>query len=415
MPVYAYQAAGTTGTVEGFITADSPASGRAILRHRGLAVHRFTEQQGPRKLTGRFHLPFHGIVGFRGCEQGLNEVTHYLAMLLRAGVPLGEALGVVVRQVPRSLEPVLRRITEKVNAGVDFAGALADEPQLFDEGFVGVVRIGQASGQLETCLQRLIQLRRRHHQLKQKVSAAMAYPMIVSAVGLGVVLFLMTFVVPRITTLIAQSGRSIPLSTQILLGMTAFIRGYWWAAGLVLAVGVLIMAMAPRPRKQIVLFIERMVARLPILGDLMMKSSIAQASTMLETMLRSGLPLDEAMEITQRSIHNRILREEFARMITALRAGRPLVESSSRQGSSEVGAGVLPPVVMHMLSIGEQTGQLEEMLGELANSFDDDVEIAAKKAVSVLEPLLIVAISVAVGFIVFATIMPIIRLSGSLH
>lgn len=401
MPVYWYKAATSDGTLEGYITADSPADGRTALRKRGLAVKQFREQHARRvslfQMVPRF--------ASRASEAALNEFVHYVCMLLRAGVPLSEALAVVIRQAPRGLEPALRRVTERVNAGSDLAEAMSQEGDTFDSAFIGVVRVGQASGQLEPCLGRLISLRRREQQLRQRIAAVLAYPLIVSTVGLGVVVFLLTFVVPKITALITQSGRTIPVPTQILLAISGFLRSYGLLMIVTMLVAGIVLVVADRRRRLLKMF-QHILMRMPVIGPFMLKAGIAQAATLLETMLSSGLPLDEAIEITRRSLKNPMLDREFEGMLTALRSGQPLVESS-RQGSA------LPPVVAHVLAVGDQTGQLEEMLGELASSFDEDVEVAARQAIALLEPAMIISISIIVGFIVLATILPIIRISGS--
>lgn len=404
MPVYRYKALKGGTTLDGMVTADSPADGRARLRASGLQLLKFeapSAPAGPRKLQM-------GVWRFAagGSAAALNEVTHYLAMLLRAGVSLAEALDVVTRQAPRSLEAVLRRVSEKVKGGADLGEALAEEKGVFDPAYIGIVRVGQASGALEEALERLVSLRRRRHQLRQRVQAAMAYPLIVTGVGVLVVLFLLTFVVPQITGLLVDSGRAIPWPTRILLAATSLVRHYWWL-GLVLALGLALGLTLGDRRNQIRRRLTALVLKIPLIGTVAMKAAIAQFSAMLETMLGSGLPLDEALELTQRSTHNPILQREIKRMLEALRGGQPL-------GAVRPANTSLPPVVLHILSVGEQSGQLEPMLGELAASYDADVDVAARQAVSVLEPLLIIVISLIVGFIVLATILPIIRLSGSL-
>lgn len=402
MPIYQYQAVCKGQKTTGYVTADTPARGRRLLRERGLQIIGFEAAESTTTATRRWSLPRLRIGRDR---EAIDEATGYLAMLLRVGVPLTEALNIVIRQASARVEPVLRRLTERVNAGADLAQALAEQNKIFDSVYVGIVRVGEISGMLDECLERLVRLRRRQHQLRQRIQGAMAYPMIVAVVGLVVVLFLMTFVVPRITWVLKQSGRSLPLPTRILLIISDAVRSYWWL-GLAIAVsGFMIVHLVDRQRL-IQAWIKRQVLRIPIMGPLAMKAAIAQAAAMLHTMLRSGLTLDEALVITRKSTSNVLLQEEFKRMLDAMRSGRPLIDQSRTRS-------VLPPVVVHMLTVGEQTGQLEEMLEELTNSYDAEVDVAARQAVSLLEPILIVIMSCIVGFIVLATILPILRISGS--
>lgn len=398
MAVYRYKAIGASGTVEGLITADTPAEGRMRLRRDGLQVLQF---HAPETKRGGGQVVFSRRPG----EAAVNEATHYLAMLLKAGVPLSEALGVVARQVPRPIEVVLRRVSEKLSEGTEFSEALEAEPRTFDPVFVGVVRVGQAAGTLDQSLERLVSLRQRRQQLRQRVTAAMTYPLIVVLIGAAVVFFLLTYVVPKITGLLTETGRSIPLPTQLLMSLSELLQGPGGLLLLGLAGAVCLAPIFDR-RGVLKAWGQRAALKLPVIGEVVMKAGVAQMAAMLEAMLKSGLPLDESLELTSRSIQNPVIRRELLQMREALRQGQPLASLKDQPTA-------LPPVVMHVLAVGEQTGQLEDMLGELARSYDEGVDAAARQAVSVLEPALIVVISVVVGFIVLATILPIIRLSGS--
>jgi len=283
---------------------------------------------------------------------------------------------------------------------------MAEERKAFDPLYIGVIRVGQASGMLEQCLDGLVRLRRRQYLLRQRVRSALAYPSVVASVGVLVVIFLMTFVVPKIVGVLRQTGRTLPVPTKILLAVSNAVVWYWWVP-LTIAGGVFIAFRFLDRRRQLSRWLRRRVLRVPLLGPLLMKVGIARSAGMLETMLRSGLPLDEALVILRNTIRNDLLQEEYGRMLEALRSGRPMVEVSGADG-------VLPPAVVHMLSVGEQTGQLEEMLAELATFYDEEVEVASRRAVAMLEPALIVVLSCVIGFIVLATILPILRLSGSL-
>jgi type II secretory pathway component PulF len=402
MPVYQYQAIDQGKRCQGFVTADTAAQGRSLLRKRGLEILQFNVEGSHATGKSSWSIPRLSIGRNR---KAIDEATHYLGMLLRAGVPLTEALNLIIRQVPRRIEPVLRRLIERVNGGADLALAMSEQGRIFDSTYVGIVRVGQISGMLETCLDRLVQLRRRQHELRQRIQGALAYPVIVAMVGLAVVTFLMTFVVPKIIWVLQQSGRSLPFPTKVLLTLSNGVREFWWLGLAGAAIVAALLYMADR-EKRVRKWVKRRFLQVPILGPLAMKAAIAQASAMLSTMLRSGLPLDEGLAITCRSTGNILLQEELARMLEALRSGRPMINPSRDKR-------VLPPVVAHMLAVGEQTGQMEEMLEELTQSFDTEVEVASKQAVAILEPILIVAMSVVVGFIVLATILPILKISGS--
>lgn len=383
------------------MTADTPSQGRGLLRRGGLQIVRFEATQSGATAARSW---LSSRITLARDHRAIDEFTHSLAMLLKAGIPLAEGLGVLVRQAPRRIEPVVRRLAEKVKAGADFAQTLADEGHLFDTTYVGIVRVGQLSGMLEECLEQLVRLRRRQHMLRQRVHSALAYPTVVAVVGAAVVAFLMTYVVPRITEVLKQSGRALPLATRALMAVSNVVHEYWWL-GLALAAMALAVARVAARQRWLRAWLGRQVLRLPVLGSLLMKAGIAQAAAMLETMLRSGMPLDDALAVCQKATRNVLLKEQFEQMSEALRTGRPLLDLAQRET-------VLPPVVMHMLAVGEQTGQLEEMLSELSAFYDEEVEVASRRAVSMLEPMVIVVMSCITGFIVLATILPILRMSG---
>lgn len=403
MPVYRYETLGPGGRSKGYVTADTPSQGRSLLRGRGLRISRFEISHGAKKKGLSWTLP-----GMKkaSLQEGVDEFTRYLALLLRTGVDLAEALNILLRQVPKTIEPVLRRVSECVNAGADLGQALAEEGSVFDPTYIGIVRVGQASGMIDQCLERLVQLRRRRRLLRQQLYSALAYPITVGVVGVGVVLFLMTFVIPKIADVLQQTGRALPFPTRILVFMSRFIIEYGWLVFLLILAGILFIHISDR-KKTVQMWLRQQALKVPVLGALLMKAGIAQTTAMLETMLQSGMPLDESLLIVRNTTNNVLLKKEFDHMAEALRSGRTMSDSSSRKG-------VFPPAVVHMLAVGEETGQLEDVLSELSQFYDSEVEIASRRAVSILEPILIVIMSCIVGFIVLATVLPILRVSGSL-
>ena len=403
MPVFRYEVTRRGAKSRGYVTADTAAQGRKMLREKGLQILEFDPAEG---VAGSSRSPAWPRLFTPSRRQAVDEFTHYLSMLLRVGVPLAEALNLLIRQVPKQIEPVLRRLSERVSSGTDLAGAMADEGGLFDSTYVGIVRVGQASGMLEECLEKLVRLRRRQHLLRQRLQSTMAYPTVVACVGVLVVIFLMTFVVPRITEILQQTHRALPLPTRVLLASSNAITGYWWL-GLTLLVTAVVAMRSLDKQRRIRTWFSLFILKVHLLGSLLMKAGIAQITAMLETMLRSGLPLDESLAISRNVTGNPLLKAEFGRMLEALRSGHPMVDLGQANP-------VLPPAVLHVLSVGETTGQLEEMLTELSTFYDAEVEITSSRAVAMLEPIVIVIMSCIVGFIVMAILLPILRISSSL-
>ena len=406
MPVYQYKGIDAGGAARaGILDADSAKEAR--LQLRSMHVH-VTELEPLSALTvgsSRRFLP--KFLQKRHREEVV-LLTRQLGTMLRSGIPLASCLTALVEQAGhQDLEVVLRDIREKVTQGATFADALAHHPGYFDDLYVNMVKAGEAAGNLDVILSRLADFTQKQERMRAKVKAALAYPIVMIVFGILVVTVLMTFVVPRILSVLKkgpQKDAPLPVPTKILVGVSSFMGGYWWAILIALVVAWLMFRVAMRSEEFQYKW-DRFRLRLPILGDLFRKSAVSRFCTTFATLLKSGIPALQALTIVKGIVGNVVL----ARVVDEIH--QKIVEGADISGPVKK-SGVFPPVVGYMIAVGEQAGTLEEMLERVAEAYDTEVEITSQKVTSLIEPILIVALSLVVGFIVVAILLPILQIGN---
>lgn len=408
MPVFQYKGFDAGGAARaGILDADSPKEARHQLR--SMHVH-VTELEPLSTLTVGSSRRFLPQFMQRRHRDEVVLLTRQLGTMLRSGIPLASCLTAMVEQAGhQDLEVVLRDIREKVTQGATFADALAHHPGYFDNLYVNMVKAGEAAGNLDVILSRLADFTQKQERIRAKVKAALAYPVVMIVFGVLVVTVLMTFVVPRILSVLQRGGGQksapLPVPTQILVTVSSFLGSYWYFLLAALVVGWLMFRAAMR-NEDFQYKWDRFRLRLPILGDLFRKSAVARFCTTFGTLLKSGIPALQALTIVKGIVGNVVI----ARVVDEIHA--KIVEGADISGPVKK-SGVFPPVVGYMIAVGEQSGTLEEMLERIAEAYDSEVEITSQKVTSMLEPILIVGLSLVVGFIVVAILMPILQI-GSL-
>lgn len=398
MAVYAYIAsdgASRSAAVRGTITADSPRQARDQLRARGLSIREVTEQKPGGKQAG---LSRYLIGRQRGKVTGLLQE---ISTLLAAGIPLLEALDTITRQHTGRFKESILQLRDHVAAGGSLADAMALQPMLFDDVSQNVVQVGENAGNLDQSLQRLVEFRRRSAGLKNRVTSALIYPAIVTLVGIAVSIFLMTYVVPRLLTTLLESGKQLPLATVIVKALSDFLLGWWWA---LLAAAVL-GAMAGNAllrTDRVGLAWHRLQLKIPLVGELVRKQAIARMSMVMATLLKSDVVFVRALQIAQRTVRNRVLTDAMASCERAVYAGRDIAAALEKTDA-------FPPLVVQVFAVGQASGRLEAMLEDLARDYDTQVDITANRLTALLEPIMMILLAITVGFIAFATILPILE------
>ena len=404
MPVYEYEAFTPSGEKRvGVLDADTPRDARVKLRRDNIHVVelRPVVSKGRRRL--RLPGAARGLVQSRRSLEETATVTRQLATLLAAGIPITEALRAVIEQSSsRHLETSFRDIREKVTQGSTFADALALHPEYFTDLYVNMVRAGEASGNLDVVLGRLSDFLSAQRRLREKVAAALTYPIVMLIIGSLVVTVLMTFVVPQITKMITQAGQVLPLPTKVLIAVSAFFADFWWALLLLVAAASWSINAVYRTEKGR-LAIDTLLLRIPVVGELLRKQAVARFSTTFSTLLKSGIPVTRCLEIAPNILGNRVLSNVLVEVRERIVEGADIATPLKRSGA-------FPPLVGYMIAVGEQSGQLEGMLDKVAAAYDEEIDVATQKLTSLIEPILIVLLAVIVGFIVLSIIWPILQI-----
>jgi len=401
MAVFEYKAIDMdTAAVSGTVVADSPRQARDSLRDRGLTVTRV--RPVAEEVKSSFLARRHG----RHAQTEVTSFVRELATLLTAGIPLLPALQTLTRQHSRHFKTVIQQLSDHVAEGVSLADAMARHPFYFEELCTSIVRVGENTGSLEKSLHRLADFKDKANRLRNRVVTALIYPAAVCMVGLAVSIFLMTYVVPMLLTTLTQAGRELPAITRAVKACSDLLVNWWWAILAVVAlVTIAVRAILRTGGGRSIA--DRLKLRVPVLGDLLRKENTSRIAIVLAALLRSGLQFVEAVRITRHTIRNRTFQKALDDYATAVSAG------SDVAGPLEA-SGVFAPMVVQMLAVGQQSGELEDMLEQLADAYDQEVDIATRRLTSLLEPLLIVLLAVVIGFIAMATLLPILEASNVL-
>jgi general secretion pathway protein F len=404
MPVFEYKAIDSENKQKrGLVDADTPRDARVKLKREKLYVTDLRE----RRRRGAGPIRLRGITGVDTVNKARSEqvaaVTRQMASLLQAGIPLAEGLRMVIEQAPdKKIETAFRDIREKVTQGMPFGDAVLQHPAYFTELYSNMVKAGESSGALDKVLGRLATFLQTQTRLKNKVGAALIYPMVMVCVGVVVVALLMTLVVPKVTKLIEGQGKKLPLPTQVLVAASHFLVNNW----LLIMIGAILLLIAFQAfvnsdRGRLVW--DRFKLSLPVFGDLMRKQSMARFSVTLATLLRSGLPALQAIAVTRNVLDNKILQNALQQVHDHVLEGADISTPMKMSGA-------FPPTVAYMVGVGEQAGNLEEMLERIAVTYDEEVDLATQKLTAVIEPLIIVALAAIVAGIVIAIVMPLLQL-----
>lgn len=387
--------------VKGFRDAENAKALRVVLRKDGILLTLANEES--EKKAKRKDINLFSFLQ-RPSTADVAVMTRQLATLVQAGVPLVESLAALAEQVEKeSLVRTLSKVRESVNEGTPFSQSLAAFPQIFPVLYVNMVAAGEASGTLEAVLERLADFMEAQSRLKGKVVAALAYPILMSIIGSIMVGVMMVTVVPKVTSIFENLGQQLPWYTSLLIFVSHAVSGYWW---LILALLVSGWAVWSRWRKTPGgrLRWDSLMLRVPIFGRLNLLIAVARFTRTLSTLLASGVQLLTAMEIGKNVLGNTRLQAVIEEAILAIRGGESIAEPLKRSRA-------FPPMVTHMVAVGERTGQLEKMLTNVSTAYEADVDSKVVALTSLLEPLMIVLLGVVVGFISMAILMPLIQMN----
>jgi general secretion pathway protein F len=419
LPIFEYKAyGGEKGVTTGVIDADTAREARTRLRRENLLVSEIHELRGGRKVKGEGGSSAKSLPSLwmrfkqaRAAQAGTSSAnlevvaaaTRLLGTLLGAGIPLIEALRALIDQADsRKSETVFRELRERVSQGASLADALTEHPAWFSDLYVNMVRAGQATGNLDVVFQRLADYLQAQRALRRKVLSALTYPIMMVCIGVIVVSILMTLVVPKITQMLLDTQQTLPAPTLILIAVSNGFKKWWWAGLLAIAAVSFVFERVYRHSDSGRLVIDRNLLRLPVIGDLLRKQAVARFTHTLSTLLRSGVPVVSSLEITRNVVGNRVLADATEQVRVRILEGTDISTPLKATGA-------FPPVVSYMVAVGEQSGELEQMLDRIGAAYDEEIEIVTERVTAVLEPILIVVLAVVVGYIVISIVLPILK------
>ncbi len=392
-----YQWSGKTmkGTIEsGEIAAGSKEDVISQLRRKSITPTVITEKVSK------------GSFGLRGRVKDKDIVvfTRQFATMIDAGLPLVQGIEILSTQVENKvLAKTLVAVKKDVEGGSSYADALKKHPRIFSELYVNMVAAGEAGGILDTILNRLSSYIEKAMKLKKKVKGAMIYPSVITSVAVLVIAVIMIFVVPTFSKMFSQLGGTLPIPTRIIINLSNFIAGMGGIMILAVIIGVIVTIVQVRRTEKGKKFIDSIVLKLPIFGMILNKVAIAKFTRTLGTLISSGVPILDGLEITAKTAGNKVIEYHVLDVKKAVAEGKTLAEPLSR-------ARVFPPMVTHMIAVGETTGALDAMLSKIADFYDDEVDAAVSNLTALMEPMLMVFLGVTVGFIVIAMYLPIFKL-----
>ncbi len=407
MPVYHYKGyRNDGGAATGIIDAESPKVARVKLRKVGVFPTDMVEQglatTGPSTSTS-----VRSTAGIgRAPALSTTDVammTRQLATLLVAGLPLVEALGVMVDQTEKKpVKSLMADIREEIRGGASYSAVLERYPREFSQIYVHMVRAGEASGALDQILFRLAEFLEKQLALKHKVTNAVLYPALMLIVGVTVLFFLMTFVVPKITAVFTSLKQALPWPTVVLMSISHFLADYWaWILG---GVGVMVWATRRAMKTEAgQLTADRWLLKMPLMGEVARMVAISRLTSTLATMLASGVQLLDAMDVAKRVMNNRVLEYAVEGARQNIREGETIAEPLKRSGE-------FPALVTHMIAVGERSGEMEEMLRRIGHIYDGEVDRVITRFTSLLEPIMILVMGILVFCIVVAILLPIFEM-----
>ncbi len=390
MPSFQYTARDARGDLKtGTLDAASKDDVMTQLRQKRMNVVKI-EEHGKAKVKTTGAIAMRDVVIF----------TRQFSTMINSGLPLVQALDILSKQTEnKALSAVTRQVVFDVESGHTVADALAKHPNAFTDLYVNMVAAGEAGGILDTILMRLATFMEKNDALVRKVKGAMIYPGVIMSVAGIAILVLLIFVIPIFQGMFASVGLALPLPTRVVIMMSDFLQGYWWAIGAGAFFGFhAIKRWYATPDGKLTL--DKLMLQMPVLGDVIRKSAVSRFTRTLGTLISSGVSILDGLEITAKTAGNRVIQDAIMQSRSSIAGGdtisAPLAKSN-----------VFPPMVISMIAVGEQTGGLDEMLSKIADFYDEEVDAAVSGLLSLMEPIMIVFLGVVVGGMVVAMYLPI--------
>ena len=401
MPVFVWKGRTLAGeTQAGEIDVARQEEAIDLLRRKKILVTSMKQK------AGGFALPKLGG-GVSVSTKDLAIFTRQFATMISAGLPLVQCLDILARQATKpAFGQVITDITRDVEAGSTLSDALGKHRRVFDDLFRNMVAAGEAGGVLDEILMRLATYIEKADALKRKIQSAMVYPAVVLTVALGATAFMLIFIIPTFAKMFMDFGGELPLPTKIVLTASNILTSWWWAFVLTI-VGSVIAFKRYHSTEQGQFAVDQVMLKTPIIGDVLLKGGVARFTRTLGTLIASGVPILSGLEITARTAGNKVIAGAIMTARASIREGETVAAPLKASG-------VFPPMVVQMISVGEQTGALDEMLTKIAVFYEAEVDTAVDTMTSVIEPIMIVVMGVLAGGVIFALYLPIFSLGQAI-
>lgn len=403
MSLYHYRAADSSGeTVEGDIDARDETG--AIERIQGMGLIPIRIELANSANSARI-----GTLSLfrpkRITRDQLGAFTRELSTLLRSGLPLDRGLEILIQMSTTSeMETLLGQIREEVRGGASLSKALQAHPEIFDRFYIGMIRAGEAGGALGSVLERISEFMERSKELRETVTSALIYPTILVLASITSVILLLIFVVPQFSQMFEQSGKALPLPTQLVISTGEWLKRFWW--GLPIGSWILwryFLWQTKEPIRKLAL--DKRLLRITLVGDLLIKVEVARFARTLGTLLSNGIALLPALTIVKDTVNNGMIAQSLEAAREKLQAGQGLSKPMMAQG-------VFPPLAVHMIGVGEETGQLDVMLTRIADVYDREVSLAVKRMLALMEPVLILGLGLVIGGIILSILLAILKVNS---
>ncbi|MBN1384587.1 MAG: type II secretion system F family protein [Elusimicrobia bacterium] len=397
MPVFTYRAKNMSGEVlSEKMEADSVKSVVSKLRSSGYYPVSIESDIQPQFIL-------------RGIRKGdVILFTQGLSDLISNGLSLAKSLNVLSRQNEnRAMKNLISNIEKDIKEGSSFADALMLYPSLFSDLYIGMIRAGESSGLLETVLIRLSEFYEKEQEIISKIKSALAYPVVMFFVGIGCVLFLITFVIPKFIIMFQDIGQILPLPTRIIITLGNFMKDKWWLyLPVILVLAVFFVKFGKGKKGKI--FFDELKLKLPVFGNLFKKEMVSRFVRTFGVLLSNGVPILDALKMTKDTIGNTIFADEIEQIYVSVKAGGGLIEPLRKSN-------IFPPVAVDIIAVGEESGDLVKSLQKIGDSYDKKIEYNIKTLTSLLEPIIILIVGIMVGFVAISMLLPIFQMSSAIY
>jgi type II secretory pathway component PulF len=401
MPRYIYTALSPNGkAVKGTVTAESPYSARKQLRARGIHATDIKQAAAESEIKS-------GLKSFFGKAKKTHiiEFTKQMSILLNSDIKLTESLSVMIEQIPDArFKNVVTDMRDRVVTGESFTDAMGDYTEYFDIIYISMIKVGEATGTLGKTMETISNFMEKRRRIESKIMTAMIYPMCIVVIGMGAIIFLTTFVLPKIIVQIQKAGMQLPLITRILMGFSYVLIHYWYLVIAVIFAIVWLIRKFLKTEKGAYLR-DKALLTMPIFGPLIRQRVVARFASTLSTLLGSGLSMAESLKVVAEVTGNVI-------MVDAIRKARDRILSGADIATPLRESGVISPAIAHMVAVGEKSGELTKMLQNISDNLESGSDIVIERLSAVIEPVIIVIMAFFVGMIALAALLPILKFSS---